>query len=48
MWAKHRPTLAAPTDGWKQPHDDRYYRLAIQKSQAQAGNQTKELPHSGS
>jgi hypothetical protein len=42
MWAKHRPTLAAPTDGWKQPHDDRYYRLAIQKSQAQAGNQTKE------
>jgi hypothetical protein len=29
MWAKHRPTLPAPTDGWKQPHDDTYYREAI-------------------
>jgi hypothetical protein len=29
MWAQHRPTLSAPTDGWKQPHDDRYYRSAI-------------------
>jgi hypothetical protein len=29
MWAKHRPTLAAPTDGWKQPHDDTYYQEAI-------------------
>lgn len=33
MWAKYRPTLAAPTDGWKQPHDDAYYRTAITKSQ---------------
>ena len=33
MWAKHRPTLPAPTDGWKQPHDDAYYRTAITKSQ---------------
>jgi len=33
MWAKHRPTLAAPTDGWKQKHDDSYYRTAIEKSQ---------------
>jgi len=33
MWAKHRPTLDAPTDGWKQKHDDRYYRTAIEKSQ---------------
>jgi len=33
MWAKHRPTLAAPTDGWKQKHDDGYYRTAIEKSQ---------------
>ncbi len=32
MWAKHRPTLDAPTDGWKQEHDDRYYRTAIEKS----------------
>jgi len=30
MWAKHRPTLPAPTDGWKQPHDDAYYRAAIE------------------
>lgn len=29
MWAKHRATLAAPTDGWKQPHDDARYRRAI-------------------
>ena len=34
MWAKHRPSLRAPTDGWKHPHDDRYYREAIRKSQA--------------
>jgi len=33
MWAKHRPTLPAPTDGWKQQHDDSYYRAAIAKSQ---------------
>ena len=31
MWAKHRTTLAAPTDGWKQKHDDAYYRAAIEK-----------------
>lgn len=29
MWARHRPTLAAPTNGWQQPHDDRYYRAAL-------------------
>jgi hypothetical protein len=29
MWAKHRPTLQAPTDGWKQQHDDAYYRAAL-------------------
>jgi hypothetical protein len=29
MWAKHRPTLPAPTDGWKRQHDDAYYRAAI-------------------
>ncbi len=33
MWAKHRPTLETPTDGWKQKHEDRYYRTAIEKSQ---------------
>jgi len=33
MWAKHRPTLPAPTDGWKQKHDDTYYRTAIEKAQ---------------
>jgi hypothetical protein len=26
MWAKHRPALQAPTDGWKQNHDDSYSR----------------------
>jgi hypothetical protein len=29
MWAKHRPVLKTPTDGWKQNHDDTYYRTAI-------------------
>lgn len=33
MWAKHRATLPAPTDGWKQPHDDSYYRVAVAKAQ---------------
>ena len=33
MWAKHRRELPAPTDGWQQPHDDRSYRTAIEKSQ---------------
>ena len=32
MWAKHRPTLEAPIDGWKQKHDDRYYRAAVEKA----------------
>ncbi len=36
MWAAHRQELAAPVDGWKQPHDDTYYRRAIEKSQAPA------------
>ncbi len=31
MWARHRSTLPAPTDGWKQPHDDSAYRAAIEK-----------------
>lgn len=30
-WAKHRPALHAPTDGWKQNHDDAYYCTAIAK-----------------
>ncbi len=33
MWAKHRSTLKAPTDGWKQKHDASYYRKAIANSQ---------------
>ncbi len=33
MWSKHRPALKAPTDGWKQKHDDSYYRNAIAKPQ---------------
>jgi hypothetical protein len=31
MWAKYRPALAPPTDGWKQKHDDSYYRAAIRR-----------------
>jgi hypothetical protein len=31
MWARHRQTLEAPVDGWKNPHDS-YYRKAIEKS----------------
>ncbi len=31
MWTKHRSTLAAPIDGWKQPHDDSYYVNAVEK-----------------
>jgi hypothetical protein len=30
MWAKHRPTFPARIDGWKQDHDDGYYRQAIE------------------
>jgi hypothetical protein len=33
MWARHRSALEAPTDGWKQKHDDGYYRKAIAKPQ---------------
>jgi hypothetical protein len=31
MWAKYRPELSASTNGWKQPHDDSYYRAAVQQ-----------------
>jgi len=34
MWAKHRASPGMPPiDGWKQKHDDAYYRTAIEKSQ---------------
>ncbi len=36
MWAKHRQTVPAPTDGWQRQHDDTYYRSAIEKSRKQA------------
>jgi len=42
MWAQHRPALAAPTDGWKQAHDDTYYRTAIEKSPGPANGKPKE------
>ncbi|NQT89399.1 hypothetical protein HQ560_21705, partial [bacterium] len=42
MWAKRRPTLAAPTDGWKRKHDDTYYRTAIEKSHKPAGGEAKQ------
>ena len=33
MWFRHRPALSAAVDGWKQQHDDRGYRKAIETSQ---------------
>ena len=33
MWAKHRPMLQSPIDGWNQKHDDAFYRTAIEESQ---------------
>jgi hypothetical protein len=42
MWVAHRPALPAPSDGWKQPHDDSYYRAALEKSQEQASGKPKE------
>ncbi len=33
MWARYRRVLKTPSDGWKQKHDDNYYRAAITKSQ---------------
>jgi hypothetical protein len=29
MWAKHRSKLQPSIEGWKQPHDDSYYRNAV-------------------
>jgi hypothetical protein len=29
MWAKYRTASPAPTDGWKKPHDESYYKRAI-------------------
>ncbi|HEV7927280.1 MAG TPA: hypothetical protein VGR14_18145 [Verrucomicrobiae bacterium] len=29
MWSRYRTKLPAPTDGWKQQHDDSYYRAAL-------------------
>jgi hypothetical protein len=35
MWAAHRTDPGMPpTDGWKQKHDDSYYRTAIEKAAA--------------
>jgi hypothetical protein len=31
MWLKYRSSVPAPTDGWKKPHDDTYYRVALQR-----------------
>jgi hypothetical protein len=32
LWTKYRPLCPAPTDGWKQKHDDSYYRNAVKGS----------------
>ena len=34
MFAKYRPTLKAPMDGWKQQHDDSYLRRAMEAADA--------------
>jgi len=46
MWAKHRPTLKAPTDGWKQKHDDTYHRtpIADQSAAPRPAQQAAPLP----
>jgi hypothetical protein len=31
LWNKYRPLSPAPMDGWKQKHDDSYYRNAVEK-----------------
>ena len=36
MWARHRQRLEVPIDGWKQRHDDSYYRAALEKARSQA------------
>ena len=39
MWAKHRTDPGMPrTDGWKEKHEDSYYRRAIEKVEGHAGN----------
>jgi hypothetical protein len=35
-WAKYRSLSPAPTDGWKQPHDDSYYKNAVKEMQSRA------------
>ena len=37
MWARYRASVPAPTDGWKQKHDNSYYDNAVEKYQSQAG-----------
>ncbi len=32
MWARHRAKLPAPIDGWRQKHDDSYYRRAVESA----------------
>jgi beta-galactosidase len=34
MWARHRPRLPAPTDGWKQKHDGASQRTSITEQSA--------------
>jgi hypothetical protein len=31
LWTKYRPLCPAPTDAWKQKHDDSYYLNAVEK-----------------
>ncbi len=33
MWADHRTAIESFTDGWRRPHDDTYYRTAIERLQ---------------
>ncbi|MGD0114199.1 MAG: hypothetical protein ABSD48_20255 [Armatimonadota bacterium] len=42
MWAAHRSDRGLPpTDGWKQQHDDSYYRHAVELMEADAANKAK-------
>jgi len=42
MWAAHRTDPGMPpSDGWKQKHDETYYRQAIDRSEAQAETRSR-------
>jgi len=41
MWARHRAALAAPTDGWKRPHDERAAASVEERGAGTGGAESK-------